>query len=119
MKPGISVMHRRDIIKGAVKRWDAQYDHCEPSYKIGPADKKEAISEIRARLRKLDLEKCSVDDVHKAIGVDGWASNDCYICEADAPVTVGLQSQFSDNTVVVCKSCLEAALKAASVKPRL
>lgn len=116
----IASLHRRDIIKGVVKRWDAQYAHCPPDYRIGPRDKTEPVSDIRARLRKLDLKTCSVADVDKAVGTDGWAANECGVCGKDSPITVGFESQWSESRGInVCKSCLSKAMKLAAAKPRL
>lgn len=117
MKDRIAVLTRRAVILGVRKRWNDQYSHHSPEDKIGRPP--EPIKDIKARLRKLDLKTCSVADVDKAIGTDGWAANECDCCGSDVEATVGFQSQYSDDRwMQVCPDCLAKASASLAVSSK-
>lgn len=117
MEDKIAVRTRRAVILGVRKRWEDQYRHSGPEEMIGRPP--EPIKDIRARLKALDLKACSVADVDKAIGVEGWAANECDCCGSDVEATVGFQSQYDDDRwMQVCPECLARAAAALAVSSK-
>lgn len=73
----MQVIQKRDIILAVRNRWEEQYAKCSPTYLVGPSGHREMVGTIRDRLTSLNLATCSSFDVNTAIGVDGWAKNEC------------------------------------------
>lgn len=106
------VIHRRDVIRGARRRWIEQYrryqDDSTPGWTRG------TFASIRKALAALDLETCSVADVDAAIGTTGWARNNCDQCGRDCAslVRIGDEPDYEARYQDLCVECLQSALAA-------
>ena len=76
-----------------------------------------AIGDDRLRvlneLERLDLEKCSAEDVNRIIGNDSWTRvNPCHECGADSVHTVmlGQEPEYESYTAWICKECMNKAI---------
>lgn len=90
-----------------------QYEHYKDDYLFGRRGNHRTAGNIRKALAALDLETCSSADVDEAIGVDGWAKNECDQCNGDFETVLhlGQEPDYEARWWNMCASCLaEAAL---------
>ena len=90
----------RSQILEVVDRWKESY----------PKDK----LEILKKLESLNLETAWPQDLEKIIGNPTWACLQlCYECGKDCleVVELGEEPDWESSTVLICKDCLQKALK--------
>lgn len=111
-------IQQRDIIRSFRDRWMDQYksdlDSRETGWGAG------SFGDVRARLAALDLETCSPEDVNQALGVSGWADNDCDECGKSVPVLIriGQKPDYDARWQDLCGECLTGATALhAATKP--
>lgn len=109
----ISIINNRRLIQSVLRRWNEQYSKRDDNATLASGDK---VSEIRARLIALDLNRCSVEDVNKAIGTEGWASERCDCCDEYTESGVIFTDPYGDDNKPVCLPCLKAAVAMAEAK---
>jgi len=106
----MKLINERTLIRGVAEAWEQQY-WAPPSPKIT------ACSEILKKLRNLDKEKATAEEVALIIGNDSWASEKaipkCSECGENVSeiVQVGEEPDYESNTSWICKKCLVRALE--------
>lgn len=110
----MQIVTERQTIRDGVKTFERQYNQYENDYRFAQGD---TLGEARARIARLDISSCSVADVDEAIGVDGWASNDCGQCGQSVAVLICFSDHDDEQSVKVCGDCLKSAL--AEIEDRL
>lgn len=112
-------IQQRDSIRNVRARWLSQYERDPPEKRVGMHGG-EPVGLIRERLAALDLETCTVSDVDKAIGVTGWADNECDGCGKSFAVVIriGQEPDYDARWVDLCVACLtEAAAILSATTP--
>lgn len=106
----MKVIHVRDVIKEAPKFWLKQYKHCNGGDTLTWNDSK-TYGQVRADIGRLDLDKCSVEDINQALGTSGWASLKCDECgeRVDKLLRIGEEPTYEARWRDVCESCLAKA----------
>jgi hypothetical protein len=104
----LKLIHQRDVIRNVRDRFLDQYRH----YPDDSILVRQRVGDTRQRLAKLDLETCSVQDVDEAIGVTGWAANECDLCRRDFPtlMRIGEEPGYEARWVDICEECLSEAV---------
>jgi hypothetical protein len=100
------IITERDLIRTVADRWAEQY---ETGYYSTHKDKQD----ILARLRALDKETCSADDVNKIIGNKSWTRRHCSECREHTnwAIQVGEEPDYESATATLCRSCFDKAVK--------
>ncbi len=96
----------RAKIKSVSKRWDSAYGKTLSEDKIA----------IGNKLRELDGETATAEEVAKIIGNDSWTFADtCDECGAtvDGLVQLGEAPDYESSTACICLNCLEKAVAIA------
>lgn len=98
----------RSSIKAVPDMWDRQYKNTK--------NKQHIITGIR--LRSLDLETCTPDDIAVIIGNKSWTHLCCDECENDvnAVVELGQEPDYESRTARVCLDCVKNALSLGSAQ---
>lgn len=96
----------RMLIRDVAAKWDRQY-----SGGRNYAPDKRAIYE---RLRLLDGETATPEDVREIIGNDSWTSLQCGGCSkyVGALVIVGDEPDYESSTAYLCYACVKDAFAA-------
>ena len=96
------IVTERELIKSVVSRWDKQYG----SKRWG--DDKLLILE---RLRQLDLDTASADEINSIIGNSSWTTERCSQCGGyNLPVVVvGEVPDYESSTATLCRQCFDKA----------
>lgn len=111
LRDGIPSAHdivtQRDRIREAPKIFREQYGSSltTPAY----WKKGQTRGDVVNALDSLDLDACSVSDIDQAIGVQGWAENECDICgntNADLIVRFGDEPDYEARWIDFCLPCL-------------
>lgn len=74
-----------------------------------PIDRKTAGCDSTHAVYQKLMGGLSEVEINKLIGNDGWTANRCEECGEDSQVLIIFE--HNDESVRVCKSCLEKALK--------
>lgn len=119
MKPRLRTT--REQIRTVAERWRAQYMIPRNGWSsAGGIDKEEVYD----RLRALDVEACSEEDVTRAIWpqptyntkpYSGWTSFTCDACGREnlsAAVEAGQEPDYESRTVTLCRACAEEVFAA-------
>ena len=96
-------------VLGVRDRWKRQY----------PNAKGEKL-EILKKLKKLDLNIATPEDLEKIIGNSSWAeSSRCSECDKyyNEIIELGEEPDCESATAWICKDCLQKALKLFKEKP--
>lgn len=98
------VITERSLIRGIVSRWERQYGHGRSGQ-----DKFEILTKLKA----LDLESASADEVNRIIGNSSWTTEFCSACNKwTIPViVVGDVPDYESATAHLCRTCFEKASK--------
>ena len=110
----MTVIRKRDLIRGVRNRWRKQYQR-------QIADRTDPLHNNSARvddaLFRLDVEACSESDVDAAIGVAGWVANRCDFCDRDmdALIQLGQEPDYEARYVDICSACLSKASDSLNV----
>lgn len=104
----IQVVTRRMVIREARQRWLQTYKDDPVDWKIGKPGELKSVGAIRAALEALDIEACTVADIDEAIGVGGWAMNQCDECDRDQETVIQLSRKL--RWIKLCLDCLDRAL---------
>lgn len=101
---------QRSLIREVCNRWRRQY---EPF--VGVSHDKFVIYE---KLKALDLETCSVEDVTAAIGNSSWTRLKCAECgkEVDWVLQVGEPPDYESATANLCRDCVRKVAEYAQPK---
>jgi hypothetical protein len=108
----MSIITKREVIRGVKHRFLEQYETYRDSYVIGPPHSQSPVGDIKQRLAALDLETCSEADVDAAMGgVTGWASLRCDECgkDSDAIARIGAEPDYEARWQDLCIDCIERA----------
>jgi len=93
----MQIITKREKIRSVLNRWLKQYP--------------EQNQITTTKLRELDLNNCSADDIANIIGNSSWTSLYCNECEKDVDIIMGLgKDDDKDPSVYVCECCLAGAL---------
>lgn len=97
----------RDEIRTVAARWQAQYS--APHWHT-PREKDK--QEIAAKLRALDLETATREEVAEIIGNDGWIRMTCDECDLEQKVVVhiGAEPDYDARWQQLCGYCLSRAV---------
>lgn len=101
---------QRSLIREVCNRWKRQY---EPF--TGVSRDKFVIYE---KLKTLDLDTCSAEDVAAAIGNSSWTRIKCAECnnEVDWVLQVGEPPDYESATANLCRDCVREVAKYAHLK---
>ena len=101
------LLNKKSQLRTLAKNWHDQYG--EGSYS---EDKRGRM--VGVELAALDPETASIADVEEIIGNSSWivepTCDECSVQGWDA-VEVGDRNSQESNTAVLCRGCLQAALK--------
>lgn len=110
----MKVITTRSKILIVAERWKAQYftRHGEEWGRMAAGHPEE----IYNKLIKLDLEKCSSEEVEAIIGNFSWTRIFCDDCKeyVHKVVQLGEEPDYDSSTVNACVDCLKKALKAVA-----
>lgn len=101
----------RDQVRTVADRWANVYGR--GSYRQDKID-------ILAKLRTLDVETATAEDVAAIIGNGSWVcQRRCHECNIDTydAVELGEPPDYESATATICRSCLVAALDLLSRTP--
>lgn len=112
MSETITVLHRRDVIRGVRDRWLRQYQSYADGSVLGWGDKRTTAGEVRHRLGELDLETATPEDVDGAIQTTGWANLRCDSCgeNFETLVRIGEEPDYEARWQDLCAGCLQEAI---------
>lgn len=107
----IRIITRREIIKSVPSRFMSQYSRYSDDKPLPWTAGVESKREMFERLRALDTDTCTAEDVGAIIGNDSWTSLDCSECgqSCDAVVRIGDEPDYDARWVDVCSDCLGKA----------
>lgn len=108
----IKVITQRQVIQDVLNSWRRQYADYSRELLIGRPGNQRAIGIIESHIAALNLDTCSVEDVDVAIGVSGWASNECDMCGSknnERIVRIGEATDSYMRGVDLCPECLKRA----------
>jgi hypothetical protein len=105
----IELITTRTLIRSVVKRWEAQYRPEDVYVKLYGADKQT----ILAKLKELDPEQASPEEVEAIIGNTSWTRVTCDACgsEVGEVVRLGQEPDYESATASICHECLAKAIK--------
>lgn len=98
----MKLITQRDLIRDVANRWEKQYPEKGDLPRLA----------ILRRLRALDVETASAQQVADIIGNDSWTSQSCSECgedHADAVVQVGQELNYESRTAWLCLPCVRKA----------
>lgn len=97
------VMTRRQVIKGIVERWEQIFVRFPHSPQT---------NETLVKLKGLDLDTCTREEVDSIIGNKSWTTLTCNECgnDCDAIRTCGEASDYESFTADLCLQCLEKSV---------
>jgi hypothetical protein len=97
---------QRDTILGIVKRWEDQYS----SYLGDGVNDK---NKILAKLKALDLETATPEQIATIIGNDSWTRLSCDECgkEVTTVIVLGEEPDYESSTASLCHECLATAMQ--------
>ena len=103
----MKIITKRDQIKSVLQRWEEQYSEAE--YKLWPETRK-----IYAKLKTLDFDVATEEDIAAIIGNDTWTRLDCGECgkSVEAVVHMGEEEDYGSLTIFLCESCIGQAYEA-------
>ena len=95
----MKVVNKRSLIRSVAERWRMTYSR-NGVLEISKED-------IYAKLKALNLETCSEEDVSNAIGNDSWTHLKCDECQTrvDWVLVVGEQPNYESATACLCREC--------------
>lgn len=99
-------LNERNQVLDVVKNWTRQYGNSKD-------DKFTATGE---RLKELDLQTATADDVAAIIGNTSWVRpNSCDECDKETwdIVRLGEEPYYNSSTAHICLDCLQQAVKLA------
>lgn len=94
---------RRMMANGALARWENQYRHYEPQYRLND---RRTVDEIHKALVELG-DTPNPDDIDKVIGNEGWTRNRCDCCAKEKEVVL-IFGQYNDSHIICDKCCKQA-----------
>ena len=97
----VKVITQREVIRSVPKAWEA-------AYSIGYYAKDQEKQAITDKLRSLDVDTCSADDVAAIIGNRSWVENDCDLCadsECDIILQIGDEPDYDSRWMNACLPC--------------
>lgn len=105
------VVSIRDQIRSVADRWEASYKN-QPTMVLRDG---RIAGVVLARLRDMDTETATRDDVAGIIGNYGWASMICTECEEQVDYAVAMRSNSDDGCEpLYCRRCLQRAASICS-----
>jgi hypothetical protein len=92
----MKLITERDRIRDIIKSWDFKYIKG---------------STHLSKLKKLNPDTCSMDDVKRIIGEVSWMTIECGECGETVDTAIAFQSldEFFTESLVICKDCLNKA----------
>ena len=99
----------RSQILSVIDRWEEIY-----SITLGNTKYKHGKFPILEKLRKLDLKTATAEDLKDITGYSMWACpQECDECGkyCNAVVEIGVEHTWESVPAIICKDCLEKALK--------
>lgn len=92
----------RDLIRGVADAWFAQHAGCKRADQVATGNK----------LRAMDKETASAEQVAEIIGNRSWTDLQCHECGAHgvkAVVEVGVSDDYDGATARLCFACIRKA----------
>lgn len=102
----MKIITQRDIIKNVYLNWKQQYT--DEELKNNPELKQ--VRNIGKKLKKLNLNKATKEEIDKIMGNDSWTSVFCDECNEYTDLAVEF-SAGRYNTVIICTNCLATTWK--------
>ena len=108
----MEVVTTRTRIRGVAAAWAVQYP-------LGQKMSRSDSGETLAKLKGLDVETATADDVANIIGNDSWCRIQCDECEAcvSAAVIIGAPLDYESRTATVCANCIHVAASGVDNPP--
>lgn len=109
----MKIITQRNLIMTVCDNWRNQYRGCD-----NPDDDQSTYGqdkrEIYLKLKGLDLQSCSADDVNEIIGNSSWTIMTCNECEAETDwvIEVGNPPDYESRTARLCRKCAASVAKA-------
>ena len=100
----------RECIKETINRWFSTYGRYQQNAPM-PWTKGKVLGYYAERLKALDPETCSVDDVSEAMEKLNYVANDCDECgkSFDAVMRFGDEPDYDARWQDLCLGCLREA----------
>lgn len=101
------LIHKRDIIRGVRARWLIDYRDWKDTKLCTWCNR--TVGDIKKALADLDLETCSEEEVDKALGTKGWATNECDNCGQNVQTLAhfGDEPGYDARWQNLCIDCLK------------
>ena len=101
-------------IKEVVKRFRRQYKDFNDNFVLKCSVGDKTVKQIYEELLKLDVNKATAFDIEKIMGNTSWTEpQTCDECNKKFDIVIQLEEEpdYESSTIIICKSCLEKALK--------
>jgi hypothetical protein len=104
------VIDKRERIERVPIVWYKQY------YKNDKFCGREKYKDIYEKLLKMVTEiedhKVLEKEIINLIGNDSWTRNECYVCECDRNLLIGISTyeKYETDEILICENCLNQAL---------
>lgn len=106
----MNVVSIREQIRSVASRWAAVYAH-DPTLLLRTG---RTADQVLARLKALDTDVATRDDVVEIVGNETWVSMVCAECCEQVDSAVSLGSSSDDSSPVYCRRCLQRAVSICS-----
>lgn len=95
----MEIITQKDLIKNVYIEWAEQYD-------LRSKDTPESFKKIGKKLKELDLNKASAEEVNKIIGNNTWTTVSCDECSRNVDHAI----YFDKADMIICVECLSEAI---------
>ena len=93
--------------RGVAERWRSSYQHGDEWTRTVSGDSELVYNKL------CDLGQSPDPDLAAGIiGNKSWTHKSCSGCRAEESKMVSFGSDYSDNEIIMCKSCLQGGLRA-------
>lgn len=115
------IINERSHVRDVAKRWERQYASYMDSGSRGELKKvlKRDAKDVLFKLKSLDVETATAEDVKNIIGNDSWVCDTkCDECGKafGEVVQLGEEPDYESHTICICSSCLIKAVKLLGMK---